>query len=192
MHHHFTEEQSMIRELARRIAEEKIEPVREQSDREGTFPWDIVKELAQTDLFRVFIPIQYEGMVEEGLGITNMCLVTEELSRVCGGIALAFAGTGLGSFPIILFGSQEQKEKYLPAIASGEKLAAFGLTEPDAGSDAGAIKTTAIKQDDHYILNGTKVFITNGEVADIYTILCLLYTSPSPRDLSTSRMPSSA
>ncbi|MBI5836798.1 MAG: acyl-CoA dehydrogenase family protein [Candidatus Eisenbacteria bacterium] len=168
-----TEEQLAIRDLARTIAEEKVKPVRAKYDEAGTFPWDIVKELAKVDLFRVFIPAQYEGMVESGYGITNMCLATEELSKACAGIALAFAGTALGTFPILLFGSDAQKQKYLPQIASGSRLAAFGLTEPMAGSDAGAQRTTARKDGDDYVLNGTKVFITNGGEADIYTTVAL-------------------
>lgn len=165
-----TDEQIMIRDLARRIAEERIRPVRAEFDREGTFPTDIVNELANSDLFRVFIPEEYDGL---GGGVMEMCIVTEELSRVCGGIALAYAATGLGTFPILLFGSEEQKKKYLPQIASGKKLAAFGLTEPDAGSDAGGIRTKAVKDGSVYKLSGNKVFITNGGVADIYTIIAL-------------------
>jgi len=174
----------MIKELAQRIAEEKIKPVRQKYDEEGIFPWDIVKELAQTDLFRVFIPVEYDGMVEEGLGITNMCIVTEELSKACGGIALAFAGSGLGAFPILLFGNEEQKKKYLPQIASGEKLAAFALTEPEAGSDAGAVRTTAKRDGDYYILNGNKIFITNGGEADIYTVIALTNPEKGARGAS--------
>ena len=184
MHHHFTEEQLMIKELAHKIAVEKIKPVRAEYDREGKFPWDIVEELARADLFRVFIPAEYDGMVEEGMGITNMCIVTEELSKVCGGIALAFAGTGLGTFPILMFGNEEQKKKYLPQIASGEKLAAFALTEPNAGSDAGAIQTTARKEGDYYVLNGTKIFITNGGEADIYTVVALTNPEKGARGAS--------
>ena len=184
MHHRFTEEQLMIKELAQRIAEEKIKPVRQKYDEEAIFPWDIVKELAQTDLFRVFIPVEYDGMVEEGLGITNMCIVTEELSKACGGIALAFAGSGLGAFPILLFGNEEQKKKYLPQIASGEKLAAFALTEPEAGSDAGAVRTTAKRDGDYYILNGNKIFITNGGEADIYTVIALTNPEKGARGAS--------
>ena len=174
----------MIKELAQRIAEEKIKPVRQKYDEEAIFPWDIVKELAQTDLFRVFIPVEYDGMVEEGLGITNMCIVTEELSKACGGIALAFAGSGLGAFPILLFGNEEQKKKYLPQIASGEKLAAFALTEPEAGSDAGAVRTTAKRDGDYYILNGNKIFITNGGEADIYTVIALTNPEKGARGAS--------
>jgi butyryl-CoA dehydrogenase len=176
MDHHLTEEQRTIRDLARTIAEDKVRPVRAKYDEENVFPWDIVQELAKVDLFRVFIPAEYDGLVESGYGVTNMCLVTEELSRVCAGIALAFAGTALGTFPILIHGNEEQKRKYLPQIASGKRLAAFGLTEPMAGSDASAQRTTARREGDEYVLNGTKVFITNGGEADIYTTVAL--TSP--------------
>ena len=184
MHHLLTEEQRTIQDLARTIAEEKVKPVRAKYDEEGIFPRDIVQELAKVDLFRVFVPTAYDGLVEQGYGITNMCLVTEELSRACAGIALAFAGTALGAFPILLFGSEEQKKKYLPAIAAGKKLAAFGLTEPMAGSDAGSIRTTARREGDHYVLNGTKVFITNGGEADIYTTVALTQPDKGARGAS--------
>jgi butyryl-CoA dehydrogenase len=184
MHHLLTEEQRTIQDLARTIAEEKVKPVRAKYDEEGIFPWDIVRELAKVDLFRVFVPTAYDGLVEQGYGITNMCLVTEELSKACAGIALAFAGTALGAFPILLFGSEEQKQKYLPAMAAGKKLAAFGLTEPMAGSDAGSIRTTAKRDGDHYVLNGTKVFITNGGEADIYTTVALTQPEKGARGAS--------
>jgi butyryl-CoA dehydrogenase len=151
MQHLLTEEQLSIRDLARTIAEEKVKPVRAKYDEEGIFPHDIVRELAKVDLFRVFVPAAYDGLVESGLGVTNMCLVTEEISKACAGIALAFAGTALGAFPILLFGSEEQKRAYLPRIASGKSLAAFGLTEPMAGSDAGAIRTTARREGDEFV-----------------------------------------
>lgn len=184
MEYHLTEEQRTIRDLARTIAEEKVKPVRAKYDEENIFPWDIVGELAKVDLFRVFIPTAYEGLVESGLGVTNMCLVTEEISKACAGIALAFAGTALGAFPILLFGSEEQKQRYLPPIAAGKKLAAFGLTEPMAGSDAGAIRTTARREGDEYVLNGTKVFITNGGEAEIYTTVALTNPEKGARGAS--------
>jgi butyryl-CoA dehydrogenase len=184
MEHLLTEEQRAIRDLARTIAEEKVKPVRAKYDEEGTFPWDIVREMAKVDLFRVFVPTAYDGLVEDGLGITNMCLVTEELSKACAGIALAFAGTALGAFPILLYGSEEQKKKYLPPMAAGEKLAAFGLTESMAGSDAGSLRTTARRDGDHYVLNGTKVFITNGGEADIYTTVALTQPEKGARGAS--------
>jgi butyryl-CoA dehydrogenase len=184
MDHHLTEEQRTIRDLARTIAEEKVKPVRAKYDEENIFPWDVVEELAKVDLFRVFVPSAYDGIVEEGYGITNMCLVTEELSKACAGIALAFAGTALGAFPILLHGSEEQKKKYLPRIAAGKSLAAFGLTEPAAGSDASAQRTTARRDGDDYVLNGTKVFITNGGEADVYTTVALTNPEKGARGAS--------
>ena len=124
---YFSEEQLMIRDLARRIAVEKIIPVREHYDRSGEFPWEIVEELRKSDLFGVFIPEEYGGF---GGGITEMAIVTEELSRACGGISLAFAATGLGAMPILLSGNDEQKNAYLPQIAAGEAITAFALTIP--------------------------------------------------------------
>jgi butyryl-CoA dehydrogenase len=112
-----------------------------------------------------------------------MCLVAEELSKACGGIALGFAGTGLGTFPIILYGSEEQKKKYLPQIAKG-KVAAFCITEAEAGSDAGSIKTTAKKDGDHYILNGTKQWITNAGEAEIYTVIAMTDKTKGARGAS--------
>ncbi|MCD6408444.1 acyl-CoA dehydrogenase family protein [bacterium] len=168
MEYFLTEEQKMIKEIARKIAEEKILPKRAEYDENETFPWDIVEVMAQSDLFGVFIPEEYGGM---GFGVFELCLAVEELSRVCGGIALSYAGTALGTFPIIMFGNEEQKKKYLPPIARGEKLAAFAVTEPEAGSDITTLNTTAKKEGDYYILNGTKQWITNGGEADIYVVI---------------------
>ena len=163
-----TDFQQELRELARRIAEEKMKPVRAHYDETEEFPWDIVRVYAQSDLYRVYIPEDYEGL---GGGVFEMALVTEELSRVCGGIALAFAASALGAYPIILFGSDEQKTRYLPDLASGSRLAAFALTEAHAGSDAAGIETTAVRDGDSYVLNGTKQWITNGGEAETYTVI---------------------
>lgn len=173
-----TEEQIMIRDLARQIAREKIRPVAAEYDVEGKFPWDIVKVLADSDLCGIYIEEKYGGT---GGGVMDLVLATEELSKACGGISLAVAATALGTFPIILFGSEEQKQKYLPDIAKGKKLAAFGLTEAGAGSDAGAIATTAKKSGDHYILNGTKQWITNGGEAEVYTVVASVDRSKGAR-----------
>jgi butyryl-CoA dehydrogenase len=170
MNYFLNEQQKTIKELCYKIGVERIKPVRAEYDETGKFPWDIVKVLGETDIMGVYIPEEYGGL---GGGITEMVVATEELSRFCGGIALAFAATGLGSFPILLFGNEEQKKKYLPDIASGKKLAAFGLTESGAGSDAGAIRTTATKSGDYYLLNGTKQWITNGGEAEVYTVIAL-------------------
>ncbi len=176
-----TEEQEMIRELASKITENKIMPVREELDRTGEFPGGIVKDIAAADLFRVAIPEEYGGI---GGGCLELCLIVEELSRGCAGVAVSFAASALGAFPINRFGSEEQKKKYLPLLASGEKLAAFGLTEPNAGSDAGAIETTAKPEGDEYVLNGTKVFITNGGEADIYVIIAMTNKEKGARGAS--------
>ena len=114
----------------------------------------------------------------------EMSLVVEELSKACGGIALAYAASGLGTIPIILFGNDEQKKKYLPRLAAGEILAAFALTEPDAGSDAAAVKTKAVPEGDNYVLNGTKQWITNGGEAFIYTVIALTDPTRGPRGAS--------
>ena len=176
-----TEEQIMVRDLARRITDEKIRPVAAEYDRSEKFPWDIMKVMAQSDLFGVYIEEKYGGM---GGGILELCLATEEFSKGCAGIAICYSASALGTYPIILAGTEEQKKKYLPAIAKGEKLAAFGLTEPAAGSDASALQTTAEKQGDHYVLNGLKHFITNGGDADIYTIVAMTDKSRGARGAS--------
>lgn len=181
MDYGFTEEQEMIRDLSRQVAQEKIKPLRAELDETGEFPWEIVKILGQSDLFGVSIEEQYGGM---GGGVLETAICVEELSRVCGGIALAMAATGLGTYPIMLFGTEEQKQKYLPKIASGESLAAFGLTEADAGSDAGGIKTTAVLDGDEYVLNGTKQWITNAGEADVYSVIAMTNKAKGPRGAS--------
>lgn len=173
--------QRELKELTRKIACEKIIPKREYYDETEDFPWEIIRELSSVDLFMVYIPEEYGGT---GGGVTDLCIVTEELSRVCGGIALSFAGTALGSYPILLFGNEEQKKKYLPPIAKGEKLAAFGLTEANAGSDVSAMQTQAKPVEGGYVLNGTKQWITNGGEAEIYTIVAVTDKSKGARGAS--------
>ena len=176
-----SEQQKMIKSLARRIAEEKVLPVRAELDEKEEFPWAIIKELANADMFRVFIPEGYEGL---GGGCLDLCLVVEELSRVCGAVAISYAATALGSSAILKYGTEEQKQKYLPDIASGSRLAAFALTEATAGSDASAIKTTARREPEGYVLNGTKQFITNGGEAEVYTIIALTNPEKGSRGAS--------
>jgi butyryl-CoA dehydrogenase len=129
-----------------------------------------MKDLADSDMFRVFVPEEYEGL---GGGCLDLCLVIEELSRVCAGVAVSYAAVALGVTPLLEYGTAEQKYKYLPDVASGKKLAAFALTEPGAGSDAAAIKTTAERVEEGYLINGSKQFITNGGDAEIYTVIAL-------------------
>ena len=181
MEYFLTDEQKTIKSLARRIAEEKILPVRAQLDENEEFPWAIMKDLADADMFRVFIPAEYDGL---GGGCLELCLIVEELSRVCSGVAISYAATALGVYTLIDHGTDAQKKKFLPDIASGKKLAAFALTEPTAGSDVSAIKTTADKVEGGYLLNGTKQFITNGGEAEIYTIIALTNKAKGARGAS--------
>jgi alkylation response protein AidB-like acyl-CoA dehydrogenase len=165
-----TELQKTVKQMARTIAEDKMLPLRAELDEKEEFPRSVIQELADTDLMGVYIPEEYGGL---GGGCFELCLVTEELGRICAGLAVSYAVNALGSLTLLEYGSEEQKKKYLPDIACGKKLTAFALTEETAGSDASAIKTTATRVDNGYIINGTKQFITNGGEADIYTIIAV-------------------
>ncbi len=181
MDYFLNEEQMMIKDLARQIAEERVVPVREELDEKEEFPWEIMKVLAQADLFGLFIPEEYGGL---GKGGFDLCLAVEELSRACLGVATSYAANALGTYPMLLFSSEGQKKKYLPDIASGKRLVAFGLTEANAGSDAAGIQTTARREGNEYVLNGTKQWITNGGEAEIYTIIAITDRSKGPRGAS--------
>ncbi len=182
MEYFLTEQQKTMKQLARRIAEERIRPIRAELDEKEEFPRAIIKDLADADMFRVFIPAEYEGL---GGGCLDLVLVVEELSRVCSGVAVSYAASALGCFTLMDFGTEEQKKKYLPDIAAGKKLTAFALTESTAGSDASAIRTTAEKASGGYVLNGTKQFITNGGEAELYTVIALTDKSRGARGAST-------
>ena len=181
MDYFFTEEQIMIRDLAARIAREKVLPVRAALDESEEFPWEIMKVLAESDLFGLYIPEEYGGF---GGGVLENCIAIEQLSRVCIAVSVSFAASGLGAYPILLYGNEEQKRRFLPEIAAGRRLAAFGLTEPNAGSDAGGIQTTARREGSEYVLNGTKQWITNGGEAEIYTIIAMTDKRRGPRGAS--------
>jgi alkylation response protein AidB-like acyl-CoA dehydrogenase len=175
------EQQQTVRALARRIAEERILPVRAELDEKEEFPWDIITELSGSDMFRLFIPEQYDGL---GGGTLDLCLVIEELSRVCAGVAISYAATALGVLPLIHYGSDDQKQKYLTQVASGKRLAAFAVTEATAGSDAGAIRTSATRQQGHFVLSGTKQYITNGGEAEIYVVIAMTDPAKGSRGAS--------
>ncbi len=181
MDYFLSEEQIMIRDLARQIAEEKVVPVREGLDEREEFPKEIMKVLAQSDLFGLFIPEEYGGL---GKGCLELCVAVEELSRACLGVSTSYAANALGTYPILLFGTEDQKRKYLPDIAAGKRLVAFGLTEANAGSDAAGIQTTAKLEGNEYVLNGTKQWITNGGEAEIYTIIAITDRAKGPRGAS--------
>ncbi len=176
-----TEEQIMIRDLARQIAVEKIVPVRAELDEHNKFPADIMKSMAQADLFGIFIPEEYGGLGKKSL---ELCIAVEELSKACVGVSTSYAANALGTYPILLYGSDTQKKKYLPDIAAGRRYVAFGLTEANAGSDAGGVQTTAKLDGNEYVLNGTKQWITNGGEAEIYTIIAITDKSKGARGAS--------
>ena len=171
-----------IRGMVREFAVSRVKPVRAELDETGHFPAEILRELGKMDLMGLYIPAEYGGTFE-GDSMPNLIAV-EELSRICIGVSVSFAANGLGADPILIGASDEQKKKFLPPIASGEKWAAYGLTEPNAGSDAGSIRTTAVKKGDKYILNGTKQWITNGGEADIYTIFAVTDKNRGARGVS--------
>ena len=181
MDYFLTEEQLEIKRLARKIAENHIIPQRAELDEKQEFPHKIMKEIADAGLPAIYIPEEYEGI---GGGLMELVIATEELSRACGGVGVTYAASSLGSFPIIIGGNDEQKKKYLPAIASGEEYAAFCLTEAGAGSDVSNIQTTAKKVGSEYVLNGTKQWITNGKEAHTYTVFAKTDKAKGARGIS--------
>ncbi|MDP6797325.1 MAG: acyl-CoA dehydrogenase family protein [Candidatus Krumholzibacteria bacterium] len=165
-----SEENLVWKEKARKIADEVVRPIAQKYDEAQEYPWEVKEALAEAGLLGVWIPKEYGGA---GAGVLDMCLVVEELSKACGGIGVAYAVNALGSFPIILAGSEEQKKRYLPLIASGQKLIAFGLSEKTAGSDAGSLRTSASEKGGQWTINGEKKWTTNGGIAEIYTIFAV-------------------
>lgn len=174
MFYQLTEEQEMLQQTVRRLAEEKVAPRAAEIDEKDEYPWDLKELFAQQELLGLGVPEEYGGT---GFGLPSVCLAVEEVAKFSGSAALIIATQELGLMPILVAASEEQKKKYLPKVASGEHLIAFALTEPDAGSDAGSMKTTARRENDKYILNGSKCFITNGGLADVYTVFAK--TDPS-------------
>lgn len=181
MDYFLSEEQQMIVDVARQITDERIIPHRAELDEKHEFPRKILNEMAQADLFGVLIPEAYGGF---GGSCFDIVLILEQISRGCVGVGTAFAANFLGAYPIIIAGSEEMKQKYLPEIATGNKFAAFGLTEANAGSDASGIQTTAVLDGDEWVLNGTKQWITNGGEAQIYTVVAITDRSRGPRGAS--------
>ena len=172
----FTEEEKMLQQTVRRLAREKIAPGAAQRDIDGEFPYDMLEIMKENGLMGIDFPAEYGGMEA---GLLSLCIVIEEFAKVDAATAMMPSTQELGSLPIILAGSNAQKGKYLEPLSSGEKLAAFALTESRGGSDVAALKTRAVRKGDKYILNGSKVFITNGGVADILTVYAV--TNPEEK-----------
>ncbi len=168
-----TDEQKMFRDTVRRLAEDKVAPRAAEIDATGEFPWDIVDLFKENGLIGVGMP---ESLGGGGADLLTCCLAIEEVARVCATSSLIIAAQHLGAMPILVAATPEQQARFIPAVASGERLSAFALTEPDAGSDAGGTRTRAIRDGDQYRITGTKVFITNGGIAK--TIVVFASTAP--------------
>ncbi len=172
-----TEEHEMIRKMVRDFAVNEVAPTAAERDEEARFDMNIFNKMAELGLTGIPWPEEYGGIGSDYLAY---CIAIEELSRVCAstGVTLS-AHTSLAGWPVYKFGTEEQKQKYLRPMAQGEKIGAYGLTEPGSGSDAGGMRTTARLEGDQYVLNGSKIFITNGGIADIYIVFAV--TDPSSR-----------
>jgi short-chain 2-methylacyl-CoA dehydrogenase len=169
-------EHELIRDTVRAFARERVAPVAEELDREGRFPYELVSELAELGLMGIPIPEEYGGA---GADTLSYAIAIEELTRVDSSVAITVAAhTSLGTMPILLYGSEAQRRNWLPDLASGKRLAAFGLTEPGAGSDAGATRTTADERDGSWVVNGSKVFITNAGTDITWGVTITAVTGP--------------
>ncbi len=168
-------------ERARHVAETVMRPIAAKHDQEQSYPWAAQKAIKDAGLSGVWIPEEYGG---EGGGVLNLCLVVEQFARACGGMGVMYAVNALGSFPMILGGTDQQKQRWLPGIASGEKLVAFGLSEKEAGSDAGGMQTRAELVGDEYVINGEKKWNTGGSVASYNTIFAVTQPGRGARGIS--------
>lgn len=171
MQYDLTEEQTILQNMVRRLAREKVAPGAGKRDEDGKFDWEMVDLLRENGLYGIDFPEEFGG---SDAGVMALVLVVEELSKVDASCGLLIADHELGSLPVLLAANAEQRKKYLPKLSSGEHLAAFGLTEPGAGSDVARLRCRAKKDGDSYVLNGTKNFITNGGVADIVTVYAVI------------------
>lgn len=163
-----TKDQRDLQQMVRDFAANEIAPIAAEVDRSDEFPRELIGKMGELGLMGIPIPEEYDGV---GADFISYMLAIEEISYASASVGVILAvHTSVGTMPILNFGSEEQKQKYVPKLATGELIGAFGLTEPSAGSDAGGIRTRAVRDGDHYVLNGSKVFITNGEVADIFIV----------------------
>ncbi len=178
---HVIEDEKALIEAIRELAQERVAPRAAEIDRTGEFPWDMKELLAQQDILAMPFPVEYGGI---GASELSIVMAIEELSRCCATTGLLLAVQQLGSTPILLAGTDEQKRKYFPKLASGEWLAAYGLTESDSGSDAAAMRTMAVRKGDKYILNGSKRFITNGGLAQVNSVMAITDPTQGTRGIS--------
>ncbi|GAA2642649.1 MULTISPECIES: acyl-CoA dehydrogenase family protein [Nonomuraea] len=176
-----TEEHEMLRETVRALADEKIAPRAAEADEREEFPWDVYKALVAADLHAIHVPEEYGGAGADALAAV---IVIEEVARACASSSLIPAVNKLGTVPLLLSASSSLKERYLTPVASGEAMFSYALSEPEAGSDAAAMKTRAVLDGDHYVLNGVKMWITNAGVSEYYTVMAVTDPSAGARGIS--------
>lgn len=181
MSYQLTEEQEMLRQIVKRLTEDKVAPRATEIDEKDEYPWDLKELIAEQGLLGAGIPEEYGGT---GAGLPSVCLIVEEIAKASASASLIVAAQELGMMPILVGGSEAQKQKYLPGIADGDQICAFALTEPNAGSDAGSVKTKAVREGDKYILSGQKCFITNGSIADVFTVFATVDPKAGLKGLS--------
>ena len=178
-----TEEQKMLKTMAQDFATRELEPIAAQIDEESRFPEENVKKMAELGLTGIGLPEEHGG---SGGGATEFCIVIEEISRVCAATgAILLASSGLAVEPIYVYGNEDQKKRFVTPVATGEKLASFALTEAGAGSDPAALETTATRKNNGYLLNGTKIFITNGAEAGIILVFATTDKSLRHKGITT-------
>ncbi len=177
-----TEEQAMIRQMVREFAEKEVAPIAAEMDRLGEIPAELIGKIAEMGLFGISVPEAYGG---GGGDFLSYILAVEELSRACASTGVTVeTHVSLGTEPILNWGTEEQKQRYLPRLAGGEMIGSFGLTEPNAGSDAAAIETTAVPDGDHWLLNGSKIFISNSGLADLCIVMAMTDKTAGTRGIS--------
>ena len=182
MHFEMTKQQEMVRRMVRKFAENEVEPLAEIIDREARFPHETVEKAGKLGIMGMPFPKEYGGA---GADYVAYAMTIEELSRVCGSTGVIVqTHCALCAWPILTYGTEEQKRKYLPALLKGEKVGAFGLTEPNAGTDAAGQQTRAIDKGDHWLINGTKIFISSGGVAETYVIMAMTDKSKGTKGIS--------
>ena len=179
--HYISDEQRMLLELARAIARDKIAPVAAHHDETESYPDGSMRLLAQQGLMGIWLPEAYGGT---NMGALAVALVAEEIAWACAATATNWGATPLGGYPILLAGTEAQKQRYLPRIATGEILAAYSLSEPDAGSDAASLRTTAVWKGDRYVLNGTKLWCSNGSHAGVITLFATVDRAKGPKGIT--------
>ena len=178
---YLSDDQRMIRDLARKLARERVAPNAARYDESEQYPEDSIRALIEAGLYGIWVPETYGGTA---MGALALALVCEEVAAACAATGTQYLDQALGGLPIVLAGSEQQKKQWLPVLATGERLCAFSLSEPAAGSDAASLRTTAVRRGDHYVLNGSKQWCTNGDHADVITVFATVDAARGARGVT--------